>query len=174
MLKMNLRVRKISSLANFTVDVVHYKGLIIREVINIPMDKLDKFQVMIAKFIQKSQEDDATVDMIMRKIDAAMDDHANRVGIWTFEKDGEMVGYMFMEVGISEYEKVVAFVHNLYLSPSIRRLQVFTALDPIMVRWARSKGASHIRFMTTRSPRAFYKKLPEKWKPYGFVFNRPV
>lgn len=163
-----------SSLSNFTINVDHYKGIVIRKVSNIPLDKLDDFKGLVETFILKSQEDDATVDAVLSKIETGVEDKPYSIGLWLFEKDEAMLGYLFMETGVSDYGKPTAFVHNLYLSPVLWRLNIFEALDPLMVNWARSKGAKDIRFTTARSPRAFNKKLPSEWEPYGFVFNRPI
>ena len=167
-------IQDIHDLSPYTVEGVRVKNVLIRQVNNLVKSRLDEFTRLVSQFIRKSKEDDATVALVLDKINYLIRHKKQNMGLWVVEYENRLEGYFFMEVDFSKYGRLHAIVHHMYLSPRLRIVRLFPEMDRIMTKWARDRGAREIVFLTERNPMAFYRILPPKWKPYAVVFKREV
>ena len=169
-----IKVKLPSKLSPFTVEARHIKGYLFRRVIRIPVEMLPEMRDLIAKFIQKSGERDATVHSIIMKADRLFYAKRDHFCFWTIEKEGKVIGYFFAEIARDEYDQVIVRIHHVYIGPIARKDGLPKEVEAILLHWGRGCGAVAMEFTTGRHPYAMMKKMTNSWNLYTWVLRRCV
>lgn len=163
-----------SALSPHTLEIKHIGPYIFRRITHMPVTKVNEFWSLVAKFIRKSHEWDATVQQTLLKIDSLMRTKPDDFCWYIIEKDSRMIGYFYAEVTVGDYEEVCCSIHHLYIGPSGRHGNLLKEVEKILVNFARRRGAIDLRFLTGRIPGAFFKKLEGNWKVDAVRIKRCV
>jgi len=157
-------VKIASALSAHTLEVKHIGPYIFRRIVHMPVTKVNEFGALIATFIRKSGEWDATVQQTMLKIDSLMKSKPDDVCWYVIETNSKMIGYFYAEITTGDYDEICCYIHHVYIDPKARHFNLLKEVESILVNFARRRGALDLRCLTGRIPRAFFKKLSGDWK----------
>ena len=172
--KLEIKRTKIASpMSHFTLETHRLGHYLFRRISDLPPSKLAEFCGLVANFIRKSGEHDATVEKTVDKLSKLILDKPDYFAFWTVENEfGILKGYVFAEVETGEYGELELKVHHAYVHPSARFANILQEYEKILVPFARKKGAITMVFQTQRMPSAFSKKISDKWYAESVVMRR--
>jgi len=167
-------IKVASALSPHTLEIKHIGPYIFRRIIHMPVIKVNEFWSLVAKFIRKSHEWDATIQQTLLKIDSLVRTKPDDFCWYIIEKDSKMIGYFYAEITVGEYEEVCCHIHHLFIDSKARHSHLLKEVETILVDFARRRGALDLRFLTTRRPESLIKNLSGNWKTQAVLVKRCV
>jgi len=167
-------IRVASPFSPHTLETKHVKPYVFRRINHMPAIRLQEFWSMVAKFIRKSGEWNATVQQTLLKIDSLMRTKPDDFCWYIIEESSRMVGYFYAEISVGDYDEVCCDIHHVFIDPKARHANLLQEVEGILVDFARRRGAIDLRFLTGRIPRAFFRKLKGNWKTDAVRIKRCV